>query len=465
MHYGSVPNDMPITEYSNHIVKNIDAAIQHFGDLGHPVYLFDHSMGNIYFLMMERNFESLPGVRKYLKGRIGANPFFGEEAKHATLGFMDNVILPSGQGPAERALFFAARRVIPLDSKFGVRNRGIGLSEWLISKDSNIRDRVWKATKGRILTLMSSLGSLPHLNRIPIERALNRLPAKIFAIQVHSALIESKAFDRQTRFPNMESHDIPIMILKSERDSVAKYVKRIYDNSHAQVIDITDDGEKDLFREHLYHMVNPLLTTVIIEGFVSQIEAKNAEGEKNSSLMRSAFLLFLACLLTQQTFGQKTSFEQEDHPTPPDYSRLENWSALPFREDVADVLPKGESWFSDSLKNVDVFYVHPTIYQKGPLWNADLGMKRINRRVDKYPVRLQASVFNNSCRVYAPRYRQAVVKVFYERSEDGDRALDLAYQDVKNAFKYFLDNYSQNRPFIIAGHSQGTHHREDSSRK
>jgi 6-phosphogluconolactonase/glucosamine-6-phosphate isomerase/deaminase len=280
MHYGSVPNDLPIKEYSNHIVKNIDAAIQYFGELGHPVYLFDHSMGNIYFLMMERDFDSLPGVRKYLKGRIGANPFFGEEAKHATIGFLDNVILPSGQGPAEKALFYAARRVIPLDSKYGVRNRGIGLSEWLISKDSSIRDRVWKATKGRILTLMSSLGSLPHLNRIPIERALNRLPAKIFAIQVHSALIESKAFDKQTSFPNMESHNIPIMILKSERDSVAKYVKRIYDNSHAQVIDITDEGEKDLFREHLYHMVNPLLTTVIIEGFVSQIEANNAKAEK-----------------------------------------------------------------------------------------------------------------------------------------------------------------------------------------
>ncbi|MCB9190529.1 MAG: hypothetical protein H6602_02535 [Flavobacteriales bacterium] len=280
MHYGSIPNDLPVNEYSNHVVKNIDAAIQHFGDLGHPVYLFDHSMGNIYFLMIERDFDSLPGVKKYLRGRIGANPFFGEEAKHATIGFMDNVILPSGQGAAERALFYAARRVIPLDSKVGVRNRGIALSEWLISKDGGIRDRVWKATKGRILHLMSSLGSLPHLNRIPIERALNRLPAKIFAIQVHSALIESKAFDKQTNLPNMEAHGIPVMILKSERDSVAKFVKRIYENSHAQVLDITDAGEKDLFREHLYHMVNPLLTTVIIEGFVSQIEQDHEEAEQ-----------------------------------------------------------------------------------------------------------------------------------------------------------------------------------------
>lgn len=280
MHYGSVPNDLPIKEYSQHVVKNIDAAIQHFGDLGHPVYLFDHSMGNIYFLMIERDFNSLPGVKKYLKGRIGANPFFGEEAKHATLGFLDNVILPSGQGPAEKALFFAARRVIPWDSKSGVRNRGINLSNWLISKDTSLRDRVWRATKSRILTLMSTMGSLPHLNRIPIERALNRLPAKIFAIQVHSALIESKAFDRQKDLPNMEANGIPVMILKSERDSVAKYVGRIYDNSHAQVLDITDLKEKDLFREHLYHMVNPLLTTVIIEGFVAQIEAKKPDVRK-----------------------------------------------------------------------------------------------------------------------------------------------------------------------------------------
>ena len=156
--------------------------------------------------------------------------------------------------------------------------------------------------------------------------------------------------------------------------------------------------------------------------------------------------------------GQTTTFESEIHAESPDYSLESSWSALPFRDDVADVLPKDENWLNDSLKQVDVFYVHPTIYQKGPLWNAGLDMDNINRKVDKYPVRLQASVFNASCRVYAPRYRQAVVSVFYEPSEDGDKALDFAYQDVKRAFKYFLENYNDDRPFIIAGHSQGTHH-------
>lgn len=156
--------------------------------------------------------------------------------------------------------------------------------------------------------------------------------------------------------------------------------------------------------------------------------------------------------------GQQTGFDQEEHPTAPDYSLTTSWSALPFRNDEADVLPKAEVWTSDSLKDVDVFYVHPTIYQKGKLWNASLDMENINRKVDKYPVKLQASVFNASCRVYAPRYRQAVVKVFYQESADGEKALDLAYSDVKRAFEHYLANHNHGRPFIIAGHSQGTHH-------
>ena len=168
--------------------------------------------------------------------------------------------------------------------------------------------------------------------------------------------------------------------------------------------------------------------------------------------------LFVSLLFVTPLRAQKTSFDNEVHAAAPDYSQESSWSALPFRNDVADVLPKNEEWVNDSLKEVDVFYVHPTIYQKGPLWNASLSINKINRKVDKYPVRLQASVFNASCRVYAPRYRQAVVKVFYERSEDGEKALDFAYQDVKRAFQYFLDNQNNGRPFIIAGHSQGTHH-------
>ena len=71
----------------------------------------------------------------------------------------------------------------------------------------------------------------------------------------------------------MEEHNIPVLILKSERDAVAKFIPRIYEGSHANIIDVTDENETDLFREHLYHMVNPLLTTVIIDEFIQETES------------------------------------------------------------------------------------------------------------------------------------------------------------------------------------------------
>lgn len=173
---------------------------------------------------------------------------------------------------------------------------------------------------------------------------------------------------------------------------------------------------------------------------------------------RSVLLLAALILLTTKAPAQRTDFLSEAHAPAPDYANPDHWSALPFRVDEADAVPKGEEWVNDSLKAVDVFYVYPTIYSRGPLWNADVRWKKLNRKIDHWPVRLQASVFNASCRVYAPRYRQAVVSVFYKPTPDGDRALDLAYEDVRQAFMYYLKHFNQGRPFIMAGHSQGTAH-------
>ena len=280
MHYGSIPNDLPPAEYSHHIARNINAVVDFFGSKGHPVYIFDHSMGNIYFMMIDRELDKYPAVKKYLKGRIGANPFFGEESKHAILGFLDNVILPAlsfAKGLAAKTLIVTLRKMIPLDTKSGVRRRGINLSDWLISKESSMRDRIWGAAKERILYLMTNMDSLPHLNRIPIERALNRLPAKVFAIQTHSALEQSIAFDKQIGLLNIPKRNIPVLILKSERDGVARFVPRMYQGKNVEVIDVTNEQEHDLFREHLYHMVNPERTSEIIDNFIQRTQSQESE--------------------------------------------------------------------------------------------------------------------------------------------------------------------------------------------
>ena len=277
MHYGSIPSDLPIDDYSHHVALNIQAAVEYFGAKGHPVYIFDHSMGNTYFMMIDQQLQDYPGIQKYLCGRIGANSFFGEEAKHALLGFLDNVIIPSmtfSGNLVEKSVLVALRRVIPLDSKSGVRKRAIGLTERLITKDAGERSMVWKAVKERIVYLMTNMDSLPHLNRIPIEKALNKVPPKIFAIQSHSALQQSMAFDKQEGLVNTPKWNIPVLFLKSDRDGVAKFVPRLCQGSNVEVIDITDKNEKDLFREHLYHMVHPLHTAQLIDEFITKAENK-----------------------------------------------------------------------------------------------------------------------------------------------------------------------------------------------
>lgn len=150
-------------------------------------------------------------------------------------------------------------------------------------------------------------------------------------------------------------------------------------------------------------------------------------------------------------------FESYLPPVEPDYGQPDDWAALPDKKDSADAIPLN-SGLIDNQANalVDVFFVHPTSYL-GRSWNADLTDKKLNVRTDRGTIRLQASVYNGSCRIYAPRYRQATLYSFFDK-KNGPKALDLAYEDVKAAFEYYLVHFNNGRPIIIASHSQGTHH-------
>jgi hypothetical protein len=169
------------------------------------------------------------------------------------------------------------------------------------------------------------------------------------------------------------------------------------------------------------------------------------------------YLLFLCLLAVLGCSQTLPAFKAEDQPSMPDYSNEANWSGLPFRGDATDEIPNYETWVSDSQKTVDVFYIYPTIYKFGDTWNADLNNNKLNRRIDKLPVKFQATVFNEMGRVYAPRYRQGCIESFSD-SANGPKALAFAYEDVKMAFEYYMEHYNQGRPIIIASHSQGTYH-------
>ncbi len=144
----------------------------------------------------------------------------------------------------------------------------------------------------------------------------------------------------------------------------------------------------------------------------------------------------------------------------PDYSQLVNWAAHPDKKDPSDSIPIPLRAGTLQDTAVDVFFLHPTtlVAAKDSLWNADINDSALNARTDNTTILFQASAFNE-CRLFAPRYRQAHLRAYYTTDTvSAKKALDLAYEDIRTAFQYYLDHYNQGRPIIIASHSQGTTH-------
>lgn len=178
------------------------------------------------------------------------------------------------------------------------------------------------------------------------------------------------------------------------------------------------------------------------------------------TICSTAFTFMLgSCTLKNYTKGIDYSFKSKTGD--PDYANLNYWAAHPWKKDPSDNVPRAlQNSENDSL--ADVFFIYPTTYLDPLLptgWNANIDDKKINQRTDNTTILYQASVFNQHCRVFSPRYRQANLKAFY--SNDGpliERAFNLAYSDILAAFRYYMLNFNNGRPVIIASHSQGTKH-------
>ncbi len=165
-----------------------------------------------------------------------------------------------------------------------------------------------------------------------------------------------------------------------------------------------------------------------------------------------------AMLRAFRTLQPQHAFSQEAPPAAPDYASPASWAALPERQDDADVVPDASVLDAQASAAVDVFFVQPTTYYSPAHWNQPMDDVTANQFTDLFVLPNQASIFNSCCRVHVPRYRQATVYSFMDRGTDGAAALAVAYEDVERAFDYFLAHYSEGRPFILAGHSQGAMH-------
>ena len=127
---------------------------------------------------------------------------------------------------------------------------------------------------------------------------------------------------------------------------------------------------------------------------------------------------------------------------------------------------KKESWYKipEITKDIDTFYVYATEYIMGSLEEGAPDYATLDNAEMMQGAAAEymahASTFEDSTNVFVPYYRQAGLKYGGEISKktgDVNAALKgMPYDDVTAALDYYFENCNGGRPFIIAGHSQGS---------
>lgn len=150
-------------------------------------------------------------------------------------------------------------------------------------------------------------------------------------------------------------------------------------------------------------------------------------------------------------------------PAPNDYALGQNWLCRPERRDACTVPRDSTAVAADGTMTVqpftaatapeaDCFYVYPTVsFDSSP--NSDMIANDEERRV----IEAQFARFAAQCRTFAPLYRQGTLTALRAamggQPPTADR--ELAYADVRLAWRHYLANDNKGRPFVLIGHSQG----------
>ena len=106
---------------------------------------------------------------------------------------------------------------------------------------------------------------------------------------------------------------------------------------------------------------------------------------------------------------------------------------------------------ADRRPKADCFYVYPTVSDDEGR-NSDRSIDPEERSIALY----QAARYSLHCRVFAPMYRQITLQALFSGQPLSPEESALAYGDVVNAWKTYLDKYNDGRGVIFVGHSQGT---------
>ena len=122
------------------------------------------------------------------------------------------------------------------------------------------------------------------------------------------------------------------------------------------------------------------------------------------------------------------------------YAQADNWAYLETNVDE---------------KAADVFFLCPTVYGGGSEAH-NMSMDDTDTKESFLgATNMEKGIYDTDCRFFAPYYRQAGLSVYEMEASDREPYLNLAYEDVKLAFEYYMEHYNNGRPIVLAGFSQG----------
>jgi hypothetical protein len=127
-----------------------------------------------------------------------------------------------------------------------------------------------------------------------------------------------------------------------------------------------------------------------------------------------------------------------------DYAQPDNWMVRP----------------TSTILQVDVFYLYPTAFRKATpdasntAAVTDTGMRK--GALSAYA--RQATLFDGIANIYAPYYRQldAVYALTLPQDQHDAALAGAPTIDATAAFAHYIEHDNGGRPFILAGHSQGS---------
>ena len=180
----------------------------------------------------------------------------------------------------------------------------------------------------------------------------------------------------------------------------------------------------------------------------------------------AALLVFIVGCSSGQTSGSSADSESSSSGSTSDSGSTSEPSSVAATVNKAPDYSQEACWlrFPEITKDVDTFYIYSTTYVESSNEEGASDYASINNpemvmgAQGEYVT--NASAYEDSTNVFAPYYRQAGMHYAGEvREKTGniDAAISgIPYEDLSAALDYYFENCNNGRPFIIAGHSQGS---------